>query len=392
MTKTQFLTRALALITAVGALAVTAPAGVPGAPQAANAVVGDCTPGADWGTPRQDLTARVVELVNQHRASLGLSQLTVSTTLTSSSVWKARHMAKYLYMAHDDPAPPVARTTAERLQACGYPTGTAGWGENIAYGYATADAVMQGWLGSAGHRANIERASYRSIGVGAASSSTGRIYWAQAFGTQAGSGSTPPPPPPPPAAACSNGVDDDGDGKVDHPADPGCSSPSDTDEYNAPAPGPAPPPPPSGTATAFPSVLTLTAGTFQSGGVSSLTADDGVYFRLGSSGSSVSWWGRITGVPNTLKSLNTTYRGFNSSTCTQTLSIWNWRTGLWASVGSRSVGTTEVETTATPTGILADYVSGTTGNGDVAVRVGCTGPLLSTFSSSAELLKISYGA
>jgi hypothetical protein len=34
--------------------------------------------------------------------------------------------------------------------------------------------------------------------------------------------------------ACSDGIDNDGDGKVDYPADPGCSSPSDNDEYNAP--------------------------------------------------------------------------------------------------------------------------------------------------------------
>ena len=41
---------------------------------------------------------------------------------------------------------------------------------------------------------------------------------------------SPAPPPPSPAPACSNGKDDDGDGKVDYPVDPGCSSPSDTDE------------------------------------------------------------------------------------------------------------------------------------------------------------------
>ena len=156
MTKTQFFTRALAALTVVGALVVTAPTGVPGAPQAADAVVGDCTPGSDWGTPRQDFAARVVDLVNQHRASKGLSQLTVSTTLTNASIWKSRHMARYLYMAHNDPAPPVARTTSERLAACGYPSTTTGWGENIAYGYTTPEAVMQGWLNSPGHRANIE--------------------------------------------------------------------------------------------------------------------------------------------------------------------------------------------------------------------------------------------
>jgi subtilisin family serine protease len=48
-------------------------------------------------------------------------------------------------------------------------------------------------------------------------------------------------PPPPPAPACSNGVDDDGDGKVDFPADPGCSSALDNDESNAPPPPPPPP-------------------------------------------------------------------------------------------------------------------------------------------------------
>lgn len=50
----------------------------------------------------------------------------------------------------------------------------------------------------------------------------------------------PPPPPPPTYAACSNGSDDDGDGKVDYPADPGCTDYGDPDEYNAAG---TPPPP-----------------------------------------------------------------------------------------------------------------------------------------------------
>jgi hypothetical protein len=40
----------------------------------------------------------------------------------------------------------------------------------------------------------------------------------------------PPPPPPPPASACADGIDNDGDGTIDFPADPGCTSASDTDE------------------------------------------------------------------------------------------------------------------------------------------------------------------
>ena len=157
--------RVLALLAVIAAVIVAAPTGVPGSADTARAVVGDCTAGADWGSLRNDLATQVVQLVNQHRASLGLSQLMVTTPLTNAAVWKSRHMAYYRYMQHDDPAPPVARSVRDRLLACGYPATTTGWGENIAYGYSTAAAVMQGWLNSPGHRANIERASYRAIPV-----------------------------------------------------------------------------------------------------------------------------------------------------------------------------------------------------------------------------------
>lgn len=49
----------------------------------------------------------------------------------------------------------------------------------------------------------------------------------------------PPPPPPPPAPECSNALDDDADGAVDYPSDPGCEAAGDTSE----APDPPPPPP-----------------------------------------------------------------------------------------------------------------------------------------------------
>src|SRR4029450_4186844 len=53
----------------------------------------------------------------------------------------------------------------------------------------------------------------------------------------------PPPPPPPTFPACGDGYDNDGDGLIDYLVDPGCSSETDPDEYNAPAPPPPPPPP-----------------------------------------------------------------------------------------------------------------------------------------------------
>ncbi|MFL5927124.1 MAG: CAP domain-containing protein [Gaiellaceae bacterium] len=166
----------------VAAAAVAAIAAVLG-PASAAAAVGDCTPGADWGTTRSDLAAQVVDLINSHRSGMGLVALKVTPSLTSAAVWKARHMAEYQYMTHEDPAPPIARTVPERLAACGYPSSTTGWGENIAWGYQSAASVVTAWLNSPGHKANIENGTYRATGVGAAVSASGAVYWAQDFGT-----------------------------------------------------------------------------------------------------------------------------------------------------------------------------------------------------------------
>jgi uncharacterized protein YkwD len=156
-------------------LTITAVAALPPAASAAN---GDCAPDGAWPAARPDLAAQVVDLINAHRTQVGLRPLSVSPILTSVATWKARHMAAYGYMAHDDPGPPAPRTASDRMAACGYPSAT--WGENIAMGYATPQAVVDGWLASPGHRANIERADYVATGVAAAG--TDQLYWSESFG------------------------------------------------------------------------------------------------------------------------------------------------------------------------------------------------------------------
>ena len=175
--------------------ALLSAAAVATAPAAA-AGVGDCTPAASWPADHSDLGAQVVALVNAHRAQLGLEALVVSPTLDAAATWKARHMAAYGYMDHDDLGPPAPRTAGERVAACGYPQ--AAWGENIATGYATAQAVVDAWLSSPEHRANIERPEYRATGVGAAGSP---MYWSQTFGTVVDAGSVAPAPVAPAATA-----------------------------------------------------------------------------------------------------------------------------------------------------------------------------------------------
>jgi uncharacterized protein YkwD len=162
---------------------------------AAAAGAGDCTPAASWPADRVDVAGQVVALVNAHRAQLGLAALVVSPTLDAAATWKARNMAAYGYMDHADPAP-AARTAGERFAACGYPQ--AEWGEDLAFGYSTAQAVVAGWLSSPEHRANIERPEFRATGVGAAGAPA---YWAQAFGVVADAGSFVAAPVAPASAA-----------------------------------------------------------------------------------------------------------------------------------------------------------------------------------------------
>jgi uncharacterized protein YkwD/chitodextrinase len=180
---------AVTLVVALAGIAAVAAVVVPSA-----GAVTNCSVSSSWGTNRADLASQVVALVNQHRASIGRSQLSVSSSLTAASTWKSLHMAAYGYFAHDDPAPPVARSAYQRARDCGY--GGSSWGENIAWGYTSAQSVVNGWLGSPGHRSNIESASYTSTGVGVAANASGQLIWTQNFGND--SGSTPPPPPPPP--------------------------------------------------------------------------------------------------------------------------------------------------------------------------------------------------
>jgi uncharacterized protein YkwD len=183
--------RRYALVLVAGLLlAVAASAGHGPSASAAGSLTGNCSPDSSWPAQDGSLSSQVLSLINQHRAAMGLGQLVASPTLTASAVWKARHMAAYGYMAHDDPAPPVARTAGARISACGYPS--AGWGENIAQGFATAQSVVTAWLNSPGHKANIENPSFVSTGVGAATSGSYGTLWAQDFGTVADGGSPPP--------------------------------------------------------------------------------------------------------------------------------------------------------------------------------------------------------
>jgi serine protease AprX len=153
-------------------------------------------------------------------------------------------------------------------------------------------------------------------------------------------------------------------------------------------------PPPTTTVSAFPGTTTIESGSLRGGTAARLNADDNSYYEVNSTTSGTSrvssWYGSFPGVSNGLTSLKITYKGKNSATCTQTVSAWRWTTSSWVQLDSRSVGTGEVAIAdLTPSGTLADYVSGTTGDGEVRVRVRCTRSFFS-FYASGDLLQIVY--
>jgi hypothetical protein len=122
----------------------------------------------------------VVSLVNQERVSRGLAPLTVNPNLAFAAAFHAGQMAGRMNMQHVLFGV-AAPTPGSRLDYAGYDAWTA-YGENVAYGYTSAAAVMQGWMNSQGHRDNILSTGFTQIGVGLVTAADGTRYWCQVFG------------------------------------------------------------------------------------------------------------------------------------------------------------------------------------------------------------------
>jgi hypothetical protein len=105
-------------------------------------------------------TTSLIALTNQQRASAGLPALKYNGSLSSSAYMKAQDMLAKNYWSHDSPDGLTAWTFISRV---GYPYTTAG--ENLAKGFNTDSEVINGWMNSPGHRANILNSAYRDVGI-----------------------------------------------------------------------------------------------------------------------------------------------------------------------------------------------------------------------------------
>ena len=139
-----------------------------------------------------------------------------------------------------------------------------------------------------------------------------------------------------------------------------------------------------------PAAAVIETGTLRTGPASRLAASDDTLYQVNSTTSSPrtsSWYGSFTGVTAGAGNLKITYEGRNSRSCTQTLSVWRWSDSTWQQFDSRTVTTADVTIRDVDApGPSAGFISPT---GEVRVRVRCTGPNTSFFSSG-DFMRIAY--
>lgn len=157
---------AVAAVTVAAASAASVPAAATTAPVTA--------PVTATATAADDLTT-LVALVNSERAEAGCAALTVNDKLTKAAQDHSQDMADQRNLSHTGSD---GSSLTDRYARVGYSWSAAG--ENIASGYTTPQSVMDGWMASSGHRANILNCAFKEIGVGFAESGS---YWTQDFGT-----------------------------------------------------------------------------------------------------------------------------------------------------------------------------------------------------------------
>lgn len=147
-----------------------------------------------WNRAHEERERMVLELTNEQRAAgarcgtrgvFGAAEpLTWNSNLACSARFHSLWMGHSGNFDHDSPGGELGDDPFERMSSAGY-TGFAA-GENIAAGYASARKVVDGWMTSDGHCANIMAPEFNELGVGAARFPNDAMqwYWTQNFGSR----------------------------------------------------------------------------------------------------------------------------------------------------------------------------------------------------------------
>jgi uncharacterized protein YkwD len=170
------LAKALLSAAAIGVFAAAPGYAMP--PQVPVAGIVKPVPGHPEAVPAAMLMSQVATKTNVVRQQFGCDALAIDHELIDASVRQSLDMAatgRFSHIGND------GSTFAVRAHAAGYAKPS---GENIAWGYGTADQVMTAWMASPHHRANILNCAARSIGTGVVYAQDGTPYYTEVFGFQ----------------------------------------------------------------------------------------------------------------------------------------------------------------------------------------------------------------
>ena len=120
-----------------------------------------------------DLINEVYEITNNYRSLVGVSSLTLDSSLVEAASIRAKELSDSF--SHTRPKGSSCFTALSEL---GISYGTAG--ENIAAGYSSSQSVMEGWRSSSGHYQNIISSKFKKIGIGV-NIINNQYYWVQIF-------------------------------------------------------------------------------------------------------------------------------------------------------------------------------------------------------------------
>jgi uncharacterized protein YkwD len=151
-----------------GVLAVTAAALIAAGPAAASNCVGADVEAEGMG--QTELETAVTCLINEERAKAGIRPVHTNGSLRQAAAGHSNSMVQDGFFEHTSPN---GRTFIDRISNTGYTRGARRWlvGENLVWGSgsrSTPQSMVEAWMGSPAHRANLLRERFREVGVAAA--------------------------------------------------------------------------------------------------------------------------------------------------------------------------------------------------------------------------------
>ncbi len=115
----------------------------------------------------------ILTIVNSYRESIGINKLTSLDIISGVADGHTNYMIQEGKISHDN--------FSQRAETLMYQASAKSVAENVAYGYNSAQAVVDGWLGSETHRALIENPNFTHFGISTEANADGRNYFTQMF-------------------------------------------------------------------------------------------------------------------------------------------------------------------------------------------------------------------